>query len=140
MNISGLRLPARRSGAAAGPKRGSFDLPFFVLTLLLLAIGAAAWVWRSWPLWTGVGAAMSAWIFWGLARFFLRRPLGEYSTAFLRVVLVRFGARMLVLAVAVYAALVECAAPPFALVGGLTAGFAVALATFAAASRQATRR
>ena len=39
MNISGLRLPARRSGAAAGPKRGSFDLPFFVLTLLLLAIG-----------------------------------------------------------------------------------------------------
>ena len=69
--------------------------------LLLLAIGSAAWVWRSWPLWTGVGAAMSAWIFWGLARFFLRRPLGEYSTAFLRVVLVRFGARMLVLAVAV---------------------------------------
>ena len=39
MNISDLRLPARRSGAAAGPKRGSFDLPFFVLTLLLLAIG-----------------------------------------------------------------------------------------------------
>ena len=39
MNISGLRLPARRTGAAAGAKRGSFDLPFFVLTLLLLAIG-----------------------------------------------------------------------------------------------------
>lgn len=108
--------------------------------LLLLAVGAAAWNWRSWPLWTGVGAAMSAWIFWGLARFFLRRPLGEYSTAFLRVVLLRFGARMLVLAVAVYVTLVECAAPPFALVGGLTAGFAVALATFALASRPATRR
>jgi cell division protein FtsW (lipid II flippase) len=39
MNISGLRLPARRTGAAAGAKRGGFDLPFFVLTLLLLAIG-----------------------------------------------------------------------------------------------------
>ena len=39
MNISDLRLPARRSGAAAGPQRGSFDLPFFVLTLLLLMIG-----------------------------------------------------------------------------------------------------
>lgn len=39
MNISDLRLPARRSGAAAGPQRGSFDLPFFVLTLLLLTIG-----------------------------------------------------------------------------------------------------
>ena len=39
MNISGLRLPARQTGAAAGAKRGSFDLPFFVLTLLLLAIG-----------------------------------------------------------------------------------------------------
>ena len=47
---------------------------------------------------------------------------------------------LLVLAVAVYVALVECAAPPFALVGGLTAGFAVALATFAATSRSATRR
>lgn len=39
MNISDLRLPARRSGAAAGQQRGSFDLPFFVLTLLLLTIG-----------------------------------------------------------------------------------------------------
>ena len=39
MNISGLRLPACQTGAAAGAKRGSFDLPFFVLTLLLLAIG-----------------------------------------------------------------------------------------------------
>lgn len=106
----------------------------------LLAAGAVAWGWRAWPLWAGVGAAIPAWIFWGLARFFLRRPLGEYSTAFLRVVLLRFVARMLVLAVAVYVILVECAASPFALVGGLTVGFAVALATFAAASRQVTRR
>lgn len=110
-----------------------------LLALVMLLLGAAAWHWHTWPLWIGAGAAMSAWIFWGLARFFLRRPLGEYSTAFLRVVLLRFGARMLVLAVAVYVALVECAAPPFALVGGLTAGFAVALVTFATASRQATR-
>ena len=44
MNISGLRLPARRTGAAAGAKRGSFDLPFFVLTLLLLAIGVIMWI------------------------------------------------------------------------------------------------
>lgn len=39
MNISGLRLPVRQTRAAAGAKRGSFDLPFFVLTLLLLTIG-----------------------------------------------------------------------------------------------------
>ena len=39
MNISDLRLPARQAKASAGPKRGSFDLPFFVLTLLLLTIG-----------------------------------------------------------------------------------------------------
>ena len=39
MNISDLRLPARQAKAPAGPKRGSFDLPFFVLTLLLLTIG-----------------------------------------------------------------------------------------------------
>ena len=39
MNISDLRLPARQTKASAGPKRGSFDLPFFVLTLLLLTIG-----------------------------------------------------------------------------------------------------
>lgn len=39
MNISDLRLPARHVKAADGPKRGSFDLPFFVLTLLLLTIG-----------------------------------------------------------------------------------------------------
>ena len=39
MNISGLRLPVHRTGTAAGAKRGSFDLPFFVLTLLLLTIG-----------------------------------------------------------------------------------------------------
>ena len=108
--------------------------------VILLAAGAAAWRWEPWILWAGVGAAIPVWIFWGLARFFLRRPLGEYSTAFLRVVLLRFVARMLVLAVAVYVILVECAASPFALVGGLTAGFAVALVTFAAASRRATRR
>ena len=39
MNISDLRLPARQAKASAGPQRGSFDLPFFVLTLLLLTIG-----------------------------------------------------------------------------------------------------
>ena len=39
MNISDLRLPARQTKASAGPKRGSFDLPFLVLTLLLLPIG-----------------------------------------------------------------------------------------------------
>ena len=39
MNISDLRLPARQAKVSAGLKRGSFDLPFFVLTLLLLTIG-----------------------------------------------------------------------------------------------------
>lgn len=110
-----------------------------LLTLVLLAGGLALWVWSPLLFWAGTGSAMATWIFWGLARFFLRRPLGEYSSAFLRVVLLRFGARMLLLALAAYLALVEFAASPFALVGGLTLGLVVALITFTVASRQETR-
>ena len=88
----------------------------------------------------GVGAAMITWTFWGLARFFLRQPLGEYSTAFLRVVLLRWGGRLAVLAVVTYVALAVCGAPLTALLGGLAAATALALITYAWASRAAGKR
>ena len=90
--------------------------------------------------WLGVGAAMITWTFWGLARFFLRQPLGEYSTAFLRVVLWRWGDRLAVLAVVTYVALAVCGAPLTALLGGLAAATALALITYAWASRAAGKR
>ena len=90
--------------------------------------------------WFGVGAAMITWTFWGLARFFLRQPLGEYSTAFLRVVLLRWGGRLAVLAVVTYVALAVCGAPLTALLGGLAAATALALITYAWASRAAGKR
>ena len=91
-------------------------------------------------LWFGVGAAMITWTFWGLARFFLRQPLVEYSTAFLRVVLLRWGGRLAVLAVVTYVALAVCGAPLTALLGGLAAATALALITYAWASRAAGKR
>ena len=77
--------------------------------------------------------------FWSLARFFLRAGLGEYSTAFLRVVLLRWGGRLLLLTGLLYLALIVCKAPVTAILGGLTAGAATALITFAVASRNARR-
>ena len=79
----------------------------------------------------GGGAAFSAtpWFFW----------FGEYSTAFLRVVLLRWGGRLLLLGGLLYWALIVCKAPVTAILGGLTAGAATALITFAVASRNARR-
>ena len=69
----------------------------------------------------------------------LRAGLGEYSTAFLRVVLLRWGGRLLLLGGLLYWALIVCKAPVTAILGGLTAGAATALITFAVASRNARR-
>ena len=46
-----------------------------------------------------------------LGALFLRAGLGEYSTAFLRVVLLRWGGRLLLLGGLLYWALIVCKAP-----------------------------
>ena len=89
-----------------------------------------------WFFWFGVGLGLMAMTFWSLARFFLRVGLGEYSTAFLRVVLLRWGGRLLLLAGLLYLALIVWQAPVTAILGGLTAGVVTALLTFAVASRE----
>ena len=70
-----------------------------LFTGICLGMGGVGYAHMPGLFWFGVGAAMITWTFWGLARFFLRQPLGEYSTAFLRVVLLRWGVRLAVLAV-----------------------------------------
>lgn len=110
------------------------------LALLLLAAGCVAWPQARWPFWLGVGAVMAVWLLGGWARFFLRRPLGAFSTALIRVVLLRFGLHLIVPAAALWFVIVECAASPVALLAGLTLGLFVALATFAAVSRREERR
>ena len=111
-----------------------------LFTGICLGMGGVGYAHMPGLFWFGVGAAMITWTFWGLARFFLRQPLGEYRTAFLRVVLLRWGGRLAVLAVVTYVALAVCGAPLTALLGGLAAATALALITYAWASRAAGKR
>ncbi|MFT4300635.1 MAG: hypothetical protein QM579_02670, partial [Desulfovibrio sp.] len=90
-------------------------------------------------LWFGVGLAIMAWTFWGLARFFLRRGLGDYSTAFLRIVLIRWLGRLVLMGGILYISLIIYQAPVFALVGGMLAGGMCALVSFAFAARAIRR-
>lgn len=96
-----------------------------------LLAGAACYA--VWPeiFWFGAGILCMAWIFWSWARFFLRLPLGNYSAAFLRAVLLRFGLRLLLLALLLYFALAVCSAPAGAILAGLAAGGVLALASYA---------
>ena len=109
------------------------------VTALFLLGGGAIFSATPWFFWFGVGLGIMTLTFWSLARFFLRAGLGEYSTAFLRVVLLRWGGRLLLLTGLLYLALIVCKAPVTAILGGLTAGAATALITFAVASRNARR-
>ena len=90
-----------------------------LFTGICLGMGGVGYAHMPGLFWFGVGAAMITWTFWGLARFFLRQPLGEYST---------------------YVALAVCGAPLTALLGGLAAATALALITYAWASRAAGKR
>ena len=84
----------------------------------------------SWPLSFGLGLFCMAWILWSWARFFFRVPIGEYSLAFLRAVLLRWLVRLLILAILLYYALIEFKASPGALLAGLASGVALALLSF----------
>ena len=110
-----------------------------LLAVVSLVAGGLAFTVTPWFFWFGVGLTIMAWTFWGLARFFLRRGLGDYSTAFLRIVLVRWLGRLIVVGGILYISLIECHAPVFALVGGMVSGGFFALASFALAARAIRR-
>ncbi|MDO5483643.1 MAG: hypothetical protein Q4F27_01920 [Desulfovibrionaceae bacterium] len=107
-----------------------------LLAALFLISGALVLPQTDWLFWFGVGVAIMALTFWSLARFFLRRGLGEYSNALLWVVLLRWVARLAGLTILLYLALIVCKAPVLAILGGLTVGVATGLGSFALASRR----
>lgn len=106
-----------------------------LLAACSLLIGGLAFTATPWFFWFGVGLTIMAWTFWGLARFFLRKGLGDYSTAFLRIVLVRWMGRLVIIGALLYVSLIVYQAPVFAIVGGMAASGACALASYALAAR-----
>jgi hypothetical protein len=117
------------------PAIGPLLRNMLLLSMLCLAAGGAAFVLTPWPFWFAVGVCLMALIFFGLSRFFLRSGPGVYSTAFLRMVLLRWGGRLLASAGLLYLALTVCKAPPGAILGGFTTGAVTALLTYAAVTR-----
>ena len=111
-----------------------------LLAACSLLIGGLAFTATPWFFWFGVGLTIMAWTFWGLARFFLRKGLGDYSTAFLRIVLVRWMGRLVIIGALLYVSLIVYQAPVFAIVGGMAAAGACALASYALAARGPRRR
>lgn len=84
-----------------------------------------------WLFWFGSGILCMTWIFWSWARFFLRMNWTEYSTAFLRAILLHFGLRLLLLAFLLYLALRFCSAPAPAILAGMICGAFLGLGTYA---------
>lgn len=84
--------------------------------------GAACYAAFPWLFWFGAGLAGMSWIFWSWARFFLRADLAAYNAAFLRAVLLRFGLRLIVLALLLYGALAWASASAPAILAGMIAG------------------
>lgn len=95
-----------------------------------LLAGAACFAAFPWLFWFGAGMGCMTWIFWSWAKFFLRANIGEYNSAFLRAVLLRFCARFLLLAILLYLALAWAAAPGGAIIAGLIAGAFLALSSY----------
>lgn len=105
--------------------------------LLLLAGGALAALRLGWGLlWAGVGCLLMTWIFWELARFFLRRSLSENGMAILPLLLVRWGLRLGIGAGVVYLVLIVWGASPLAFVAGLVLAEIIALASYVHAARR----
>lgn len=97
--------------------------------LVLAGLGEAVF-------WAGIGCALMTWIFWELARFFLRRSLGENGMAVLPLLLMRWGLRLIVGAGVVYLVLVVGRASPMAFVAGLVLAEVIALASYVRAARR----
>lgn len=97
-----------------------------------MLMGALCYAVLPWLFWAGTGLLCITWIFWSWARFFLRVNIGEYSAAFLRAILLRFGARLLLLAVLLYIALAWAKAPAPAILAGMICGAFLAIASYVA--------
>ncbi|MBO4300657.1 MAG: hypothetical protein J5861_03545 [Desulfovibrio sp.] len=106
-----------------------------LFSTLFLVTGVALFAFTSWIFWFGAGAFLLVWTLWALARFFLHRELGDFSSAFLRVVIVRWLARFLIMGVLLYVAIVIFHAPAMALAGGLAAAGLCAVGSYAQAAR-----
>lgn len=93
--------------------------------------GAACYAIFPCLFWFGAGLMCMAWLFWSWTRFFARVNISEYSAAFLRAVLWRFTGRLVLMAVLLYMGLAWAAAPAAAILAGMIAGSAIALASYA---------
>lgn len=109
-----------------------------LISLLLLAAGGltALCGWGAALFWLGTGCALMTWIFWELARFFLRRPLSDNGMAMLPLLLLRWGLRFGVAAGIVYLALVVGRASPLVFVAGVVLAEIIALASYVRAVRR----
>ena len=87
-------------------------------------------------LWAGTGCALMTWIFWELARFFLRRSLKNDGMAVLPLLLMRWGLRLIVGAGLVYLVLIVGKASPMAFVAGLVLAEIIALVSYVRAGRR----
>lgn len=105
---------------------------------LALAAGALLFLVTPLLLWFGAGLAGMAWVFWGWARFFSRGAASVQPGALMGALL-RWGARMLVFALALYGAL-RVGASPIALAAGVAFGVAVGFAGYARMARGAAAR
>lgn len=102
----------------------------FCAVIAVLLCGIALLPWTLWPLSFGLGLLCMAWILWAWARFFFRVPLGEYSSAFLRAVLLNWLVRLMIVAILLYCALAIFKISALALLAGLASGLGLALLSF----------
>lgn len=96
----------------------------------VIIAGAACYAAFPHIFWFGAGLFCMTWLFWSWARFFLKTPLGKYSPAFMRSIILRFGLRLIILAVLLYFALAQLKAPVGAILAGLVCGSVLALVSY----------
>ena len=103
-----------------------------LLILLVLFFAASAFATESlMGVWFCAGFAIITFVLYSWAQFFSKVNLGTYSNAFLRVVLLRFTLRLLVLAFAIYGLIVLAHASPMLLLAGVAVGTFAPLLTWA---------
>ncbi len=108
-----------------------------VFALGSLALGLLLLPWLAWPVWLGVGAALSAWNFFSLAQFVQDVfPQNGQNQGSQRKILLgqlfRSNLRLFISGILIYTSLVAGAANPFALLAGLSTTVIAAPALFLA--------
>lgn len=96
-----------------------------IIGLALLPLGL-------WAISFALGLGLMAWIFGGWARFFSGSGLsGAFSGAFMRAVLLRWGARLAIFCVLLYLALALLKASAIAIIAGMACGLGLGLLSYA---------